>query len=54
MSNVQTKALFNTLHQSLAKVMAKTPGDTLLDAEKEASSDKLANSLGEVKANKVV
>ena len=53
MSDVETMALFNTMHQSLAKVKAKTPGDTLLDAEKEASSDKLADSLGLVKANKV-
>ena len=52
MSDVQTKALFNTMYQSPPKVKAKTPGDTLLDAEQEASSDKLGDSLGEVKANK--
>ena len=43
----------NTLHQNLAKVRAKTPDDTLLDAEDEASSDTLVNSIGEVKAEKV-
>ena len=48
---MQTKALFNALHQSLVK--PKTPGNTLLDAENEASSHTLADSLGEVKANKV-
>ena len=40
------------MYQSPPKVKAKTPGDTLLDAEQEASSDKLGDSLGEVKANK--
>ena len=50
---MQTKALINTMHQSLAKVTPKTPGNTLLDAEDEASSDTVADSLGEVKANKV-
>ena len=53
MGDVQTKTLFNTMHQNLAEVKAKTPGDTLLDAEVEASSDTLADSLGEVKAKKV-
>ena len=32
---------------------AKTPGETLLDAEDEASSDTLADSLEELKAKKV-
>ena len=41
------------MHQSLAKVKAKTPDDTLLDAENEASSDTLADSIAEVKAKKV-
>ena len=41
------------MHQSLAKVKAKTPDDTLLDAEDEASSDTLADSIEEVKAKKV-
>ena len=50
--NVETKALFNTMHQSLAEVKAKTPGDTLLDAEDEASSDTLADSIEEVQAKK--
>ena len=45
---MQTKALFNAMHQSLAKVKPKTPGNTLLDAEDEASSDTLADSLEEV------
>ena len=40
------------MHQSLAEVKAKTPDDTLLDAEDEASSDTLAESRGEVKACK--
>ena len=53
LGDVQTKALFNTMHQSLAQVKAKTPGDTLLDAENEASSDTLADSIAEVKAKKV-
>ena len=53
LGDVQTKTLFNTMHQNLAEVKAKTPGDTLLDAEVEASSDTLADSLGEVKAKKV-
>ena len=53
MGDVQTKALLNTMHQSLSKVKAKTPGDTLLDAEDEASLDTLADSLAEVKAKKV-
>ena len=50
---MQTKALFNAMHQSLAKVKPKTPGNTLPDSDDEASSDTLADSLGEVKANKV-
>ena len=50
---MQTKALFNAMHQSLAKVKPKTPGNTLLDAEDKASSDTLAESLGELKANQV-
>ena len=41
------------MNQSLAKVKAKTPDDTLLDAEDEASSDTLADSIEEVKAKKV-
>ena len=53
MGDVQTKALFKTMHQSLAEVKAKPPGDTLLDAKNEAFSDALAASLGEVKAKKV-
>ena len=53
MGDIQTKALFNTMHQSLANVKAKTPDDTLLDAEHEASSDTLADSIAQVKANKV-
>ena len=53
MGDVQTKALFNTMHQNLAKVKAKTPDDTLLDEENEASSYTLADSIGEVKAKKV-
>ena len=50
---MQTKALFNAMHQSQAKEKPKTPGSSLLDAEDEASSDTLAESLEEVKANKV-
>ena len=41
------------MHQSLAEVKAKTPGDTLLDAKNEAFLDALADSLAEVKAKKV-
>ena len=41
------------MHQSLAKVKPKTPGDTMLDAENEASLDTLVDSLGVVKVNKV-
>ena len=43
----------NTMHQSLAEVQATTPDDTLLDAEDEASSETLADSIAEVKAKKV-
>ena len=50
--NVETKALFNTMHQSLEEVKGKTPRDTLLDAEDEASSDTLADSIEEVQAKK--
>ena len=39
----------NTMHQSLAEVKAKTPDD----AEDEASSDTLVDSIGEAKAKKV-
>ena len=53
MGDVQKKALFNTMHHSLAKVKAKTPDDTLLDAENEASSDTMADRIEEVKENKV-
>ena len=53
MGDIQTKALFNTMHQSLANVKAKTPDDTLLDAENEASSDTPADSIAEEKAKKV-
>ena len=42
----------NTMHQSLAEVKTKTPDDTLLDTQNEASSDTLADSIGELKANK--
>ena len=41
------------MHQSLAEVKASTPDDTLLDAEDEASSETLADSIAEVKAKKV-
>ena len=41
------------MHQSLAEVKAKTPDDILLDAEHEAYSDTLADSVEEVKAKKV-
>ena len=41
------------MHQSLAEVKATTPDDTLLDAEDEASSETLADSIAEVKAKKV-
>ena len=41
------------MHQSLAKVKAKTPDDTLLDAQHEASSETLADSIAEVKTKKV-
>ena len=51
--DVQTKALFNTMQQSLAEVKAKTPGDTLLNAEDEVPSDTLADRLKEVQAKKV-
>ena len=40
------------MHQSLAKVKAKTPDDTLLHAQNEASSDTLADSIEEVNAKK--
>ena len=53
MGDIQTKARFNTMHQSLANVTAKTPDDTLLDAEHELSPDTLADSIAEVKAKKV-
>ena len=53
LGDLQTKAIFNTMHQSLAKVKAKTPDDTLHDAENEASLDTLADSIGEIKAKKV-
>ena len=43
----------NTMHQSLAEVKSTTPDDTLLDAEDEASSETLADSIAEVKAKKV-
>ena len=41
------------LRQSLAAVKAKTPDDALVDANNEASSDTLAECLGEFKAKKV-
>ena len=41
------------MHQSLANLKAKTPNDTLLDAEHEASSDTLADCIAEVMAKKV-
>ena len=41
------------MHQGLAEVKAKTPDDTLLDADDEASSDTLTDSVEEVKAKKV-
>ena len=41
------------MHQRLAKVKAKTPDDTLLDAEDEVYSDTLADSVEKVKAKKV-
>ena len=53
MGDLHTKALFNTMHQSLAEVKAKTPDDTLVDANDEASSDTLTECLGELKAKKV-
>ena len=53
MGDLQTKALFNTIRQSLAEVKAKTPVDALVDANDEASSDTLTECLGELKAKKV-
>ena len=47
------RRFLNTMHQSLAEVKATTPDDTLLDAEDEASSETLADSIAEVKAKKV-
>ena len=41
------------MHQSLAEVKAKTPDDTLVHANNEASSDTVTKCLGELKANKV-
>ena len=41
------------MHQSLAKVKAKTLHDTLLHAQNEASSDTLADSIEEVNAKSV-
>ena len=41
------------MHQSVAQVKAKTQGDTLLDAENEASSDTLPDSIEEINAKKV-
>ena len=41
------------MHQSPADVKTKTPNDTLLDANDEASSDTLTDSLRKVKAEKV-
>ena len=41
------------MHQSLAQMKAKTPGDTLLDAKNDASSVTLADSIEEVNAKKV-
>ena len=41
------------MHQSPADVKAKTPNDTLVDANDEASSDTLTDSLRKVKAKKV-
>ena len=40
------------MHKSLAEVKAKTPDDTLVDGNKKASLDTLADSLKEVKAKK--
>ena len=40
------------MHQSLAEVKAKTPDDTLVDGNEEASLDTLPDSLKEVKAKK--
>ena len=53
MGDLQTKPLFNTMRQSLAEVKAKTPDDTLVDANDEASSDTLTKCLAELKAKKV-
>ena len=53
MSDVQTNALFKTMHQSLAEVKAKTHDDTLIDANDEAYSDTLSECLKELKAKKV-
>ena len=53
MGDLQTKALFNTIRLSLAEVKAKTPDDTLVDANDEASSDTLTECLAELKAKKV-
>ena len=47
------RLFLNTMHQSLAKVKAKTLDDTLLHAQNEASSDTLADSIEEVNAKSV-
>ena len=41
------------MYQSLSEVKVKTPGDTLLNVEDEASQDTLPESLAEVKAKKI-
>ena len=46
--DVKFKGLLNTLHQSIAVVQAKKPGDTMRDVEDEALADRLA----EVKTEK--
>ena len=53
MGDVNSEALINTIHQSLAEVETETLVDSLRDVGSEASPDTLSESLAKVKAEKV-
>ena len=53
MGDVEVKAVVMTMPHSLAEAQAKTPGHNLQDVETDASAKTLAETLPELKSEKV-
>ena len=50
MQDVEVRALFITMHYSLAQAQLQIPGETLRDVETDASADTLPDALAEVRS----